>query len=144
MRDTSVHRIHGCYSEIDLDLKHLLKRSALLTAANWQTVVIQFVAETTFQVLLAARKIKTSQEIALLDQSAGLVDAVYEEIYRMLRPGVYEHEIGARAHQLPGGRIGAVLPSHCSIAATSSAEPGIFRKSSSASLYRKAAARRPT
>jgi hypothetical protein len=36
-----------------LDLKHLLKRGALLAAANWQTVVIQFVAETTFQVLLA-------------------------------------------------------------------------------------------
>ncbi|HEY1315629.1 MAG TPA: M24 family metallopeptidase, partial [Gaiella sp.] len=52
------------------------------------------------RVLLAARTIKTSQEIALLDQSAGLVDAVYEEIYRMLRPGVYEHEIVARAHQL--------------------------------------------
>ena len=52
------------------------------------------------QVLLEARKIKTADEIALLDQSAGLVDAVYEEIYRMLRPGVYEHEIVARAHQL--------------------------------------------
>src|SRR5213083_871534 len=52
------------------------------------------------QVLLEARKIKTLEEIALLDQSAGLVDAVYEEIYRMLRPGVYEHEIVARAHQL--------------------------------------------
>jgi len=52
------------------------------------------------QVLLEARTIKTPQEIALLDQSAGLVDAVYEEIYRMLRPGVYEHEIVARAHEL--------------------------------------------
>ena len=52
------------------------------------------------QVLLAARTIKTPQEIMLLDQSAGLVDAVYDEIYRMLRPGVYEHEIVARAHQL--------------------------------------------
>src|SRR3954451_534285 len=52
------------------------------------------------QVLLDARKIKTTQEIALLDQSAGLVDAVYDEIYRMLRPGIYEHEIVARAHQL--------------------------------------------
>src|ERR687888_599489 len=51
-------------------------------------------------VLLDARKIKTAQEITLLDQSAGLVDAVYDEIYRMLRPGVYEHEIVARAHQL--------------------------------------------
>jgi hypothetical protein len=36
-----------------LDLKHLLKRGALLVAANWQTVAIQFVAQTTFQVLLA-------------------------------------------------------------------------------------------
>ena len=50
--------------------------------------------------MLEARKIKTPDEIALLDQSAGLVDAVYEEIYRMLRPGVYEHEIVARAQQL--------------------------------------------
>src|ERR671936_1012047 len=52
------------------------------------------------RVMLEARKIKTAQEIALLDQSAGLVDAVYEEIYGMLRPGVYEHQIVARAHQL--------------------------------------------
>ena len=52
------------------------------------------------RVMLEARKIKTAEEIALLDQSAGLVDAVYEEIYRMLRPGVYEHEIVGRAHQL--------------------------------------------
>jgi Xaa-Pro dipeptidase len=51
-------------------------------------------------VMLEARKIKTADEIALLDQSAGLVDAVYEEIYRMLRPGVYEHQIVGRAHQL--------------------------------------------
>jgi hypothetical protein len=36
-----------------LTLKHLLKRGALLAAANWQTVAIQFVAQTTFQVLLA-------------------------------------------------------------------------------------------
>ena len=36
-----------------MDLKRLLKRGALLAAANWQTVAIQFIAETTFQVLLA-------------------------------------------------------------------------------------------
>ena len=52
------------------------------------------------QVLLEARTIKTPEEIALLDQSAGLVDAVYEEIYRLLRPGVREHEIVARAMKL--------------------------------------------
>ena len=36
-----------------MTLKHLLKRGALLAAANWQAVAIQFVAQTTFQVLLA-------------------------------------------------------------------------------------------
>ena len=51
--NTSDHRIHGCYSENDLDLRHLLKRGALVTAANWPVVVVQFIAETTFQVLLA-------------------------------------------------------------------------------------------
>ena len=50
--------------------------------------------------MLEARKIKTAEEIALLDHACGMVDAVYEEIYRMLRPGVHEHEIVARAQQL--------------------------------------------
>src|SRR5438093_1196498 len=36
-----------------MDLKLLLKRGALLAAANWPTIAIQFVAETTLQVLLA-------------------------------------------------------------------------------------------
>jgi hypothetical protein len=61
-----IHRIHGCYSEIDLDLKHLLKRGALLTAANWQTVAIQFVAQTTFQVLLAVPIVGAAILVALL------------------------------------------------------------------------------
>jgi Xaa-Pro aminopeptidase len=51
-------------------------------------------------VMMEARKIKTVDEIALLDHAAAIVDAVYEEIYRMLRPGVYEHQIVARAQQL--------------------------------------------
>ena len=37
-----------------------------------------------------------ADEVALLDHACGIVDAVYEEIYRMLRPGVHEHEIVAR------------------------------------------------
>ena len=36
-----------------LPVKNLLKRGALVAAANWPVVVIQFVAQTTFQVLLA-------------------------------------------------------------------------------------------
>ena len=51
-------------------------------------------------VMMRARAIKTSDEIALLEHAAGIVDGVYEEIYRMLRPGVREHEIVARAMQL--------------------------------------------
>src|SRR5947208_16537574 len=66
MRDTSNHRIHGCYSENDLDLRHLLKRGALLAAANWPVVAIQFVAETTFQVLLAVPIIGAAILVAVL------------------------------------------------------------------------------
>ena len=51
-------------------------------------------------VMMRARAIKTPDEIALLEHAAAIVDAVYEEIYRMLRPGVREHEIVAVAMQL--------------------------------------------
>ena len=36
-----------------MHLKSLLKRGALLAAANWPVIAIQYVAATTFQVLLA-------------------------------------------------------------------------------------------
>jgi hypothetical protein len=49
-----------------LDLKHLLKRGALLAAANWQTVAIQFVAETTVQVLLAVPIVGAAVLVAVL------------------------------------------------------------------------------
>jgi hypothetical protein len=49
-----------------LDLKHLLKRGALLAAANWPAVAIQFVAETTFQVLLAVPIIGAAILVAVL------------------------------------------------------------------------------
>jgi Xaa-Pro aminopeptidase len=52
------------------------------------------------QVMLEARRIKTVDEIALLDHAAGIVDAVYEQIYEQLRPGVREHEIVANAQKL--------------------------------------------
>ncbi|HWB22640.1 MAG TPA: Xaa-Pro peptidase family protein [Gaiellaceae bacterium] len=50
-------------------------------------------------VMLEARKIKSADELALLDQAAGIVDAVYEDIYRLLRPGVTESEVVAMAMQ---------------------------------------------
>jgi hypothetical protein len=49
-----------------LDLKHLLKRGALVAAANWPTVAIQFTAETTFQVLLAVPIIGAAILVAVL------------------------------------------------------------------------------
>jgi Xaa-Pro aminopeptidase len=50
--------------------------------------------------LLEARKIKSVEEVALLDHACGMVDAVYEEIYALLRPGVHEHKIVARAQEI--------------------------------------------
>ena len=52
------------------------------------------------QVMLAARAIKTTEEIALLDQAAAIVDAVYDQIYRSLRPGVTEQKVVADAQRL--------------------------------------------
>ena len=51
-------------------------------------------------VMMRARAIKTNEEIALLEHAAAIVDAVYEQIYRTLRPGVHEHEIVADAMKL--------------------------------------------
>ncbi|OFV90032.1 MAG: hypothetical protein A3H95_16720 [Acidobacteria bacterium RIFCSPLOWO2_02_FULL_64_15] len=49
-----------------VELKLLLKRGALVAAANWPVVAIQFVAETTFQVLLAVPIIGAAILVALL------------------------------------------------------------------------------
>jgi Xaa-Pro aminopeptidase len=44
------------------------------------------------QVFLAARRIKTVDEIGLLVQAVSMVDAAYDELYQFLRPGVRENE----------------------------------------------------
>ena len=51
-------------------------------------------------VMLEARRLKSPDELALLDQAAGIVDGVYDHIYRMLRPGVTESQIVASAMKL--------------------------------------------
>lgn len=61
-----LHRIHGCYSEIDLRLKLLLKRGGLLAAANWPTMAIQFAAQTTFQMLLAVPLVGAAFLVAVM------------------------------------------------------------------------------
>ena len=49
-----------------MNLKLLLKRGALLAAANWPAVAIQFLAETTFQVLLAVPILGAAVLVAVL------------------------------------------------------------------------------
>src|SRR4051812_13786764 len=44
------------------------------------------------QTFLAARRIKTVDEIGLLSQACAMVDAAYDELYGFLRPGVRENE----------------------------------------------------
>jgi Xaa-Pro aminopeptidase len=44
------------------------------------------------QAFLAARRIKTDDEIGLLTHACAMVDAAYEELYEFLRPGVRENE----------------------------------------------------
>jgi Xaa-Pro aminopeptidase len=44
------------------------------------------------QLFLEARRVKTEDEITLLVTAASMVDAVYDELYAFLRPGVKENE----------------------------------------------------
>jgi Xaa-Pro dipeptidase len=71
----------------DMITLHALQRKGLHTADG-------------SQVMLAAREIKTAEEIALLDHAAAIVDAVYERIYELLRPGITERQVVAEAQKL--------------------------------------------
>jgi Xaa-Pro aminopeptidase len=51
-------------------------------------------------VMQRARRIKTEDEIALLEHAAAIVDGVYDQIYRQLRPGVRESDIVADAQRM--------------------------------------------
>jgi Xaa-Pro dipeptidase len=53
------------------------------------------------ELMQEARRIKTIDEVALLDHACSMVDATYEEIYRVLRPGIRENQVVAMVtHQL--------------------------------------------
>ena len=71
----------------DMVALHALHRAGIATADG-------------SQVMLSARALKTDEEIALLDHAAAIVDAVYERIYELLRPGVTESWIVAEAQKL--------------------------------------------
>ena len=69
-----------------VNLKLLLKRGALLAAANWPTIAIQFVAATTFQVLLAVPIIGAAILVAVLlgADLAELLQGSLREIFTTL------------------------------------------------------------
>ena len=52
------------------------------------------------QTILDAREIKSADEIILLSQSAALVDAVYQMISEVLKPGIRENEVVALATKM--------------------------------------------
>ncbi len=51
------------------------------------------------QAMLTARQIKCADEIILLSQAAAMVDAVYQDIYEALKPGMRESDVVALANK---------------------------------------------
>ena len=92
-RIVEVLRDHGLQNEpVGSDIPDMVAHQALTRAGVHLTDGTQ--------VILRARRLKTPDEIALLDHAAAIVDAVYEQIYTNLRPGVRENEIVADAMRL--------------------------------------------
>ncbi len=50
------------------------------------------------QLMMKAREIKNPDEIILLTQACAMVDAVYQDIYEYLKPGVRESDVVGLAH----------------------------------------------
>ena len=51
------------------------------------------------QAMLSARQVKCADEIMLLSQAAAMVDAVYQDIYEALKPGMRESDVVALANK---------------------------------------------
>jgi hypothetical protein len=67
-----------------VEFKLLIKRGALVAGANWQTVVIQFAARTTFQALLAVPLVGAALLVTVLlgADLAHLIQGSVQEIFR--------------------------------------------------------------
>jgi hypothetical protein len=85
-----------------LDLKHLLKRGALLAAANWQTVAIQFIAQTTFQVLLAVPIIGAAILVTVLlgADMADLLQGSLREIFTTIASALLSEPVALVAFMI--------------------------------------------
>jgi hypothetical protein len=67
-----------------VELKLLIKRGALIAAVNWQTVVIQFAAKTTFYALLAVPLVGAALLVTVLlgTDVAQLIQGSIQDIFR--------------------------------------------------------------
>jgi hypothetical protein len=74
-------------------IKHLLKRGALVAAANWEVVLLQFVAETAFKLLLVVPVIGAAFLVALLvgGSALDLATADAQEILAALLTAFSDH-----------------------------------------------------
>ncbi len=83
-------------------LKHLLKRGALLAAANWQTAAIQFVAQMTFQVLIAVPIIGAAILVAVLlgGDIADLLQGSLREIFTTIASALLSEPVALFAFMI--------------------------------------------
>src|SRR5262249_59419904 len=112
----TTRRMSGTFAQNTMSrvaLKHLLKRGALLAAANWQTVAIQFVAQMTFQVLLAVPIIGAAILVAVLlgADLAELLQGSLREMFATVASTLMSGPVAAGAFitavflVLPGGSV---------------------------------------
>jgi len=82
-----------------LNLKDLFKRGALLAAANWQIVVIQFIAETTYQALLMVPLVGAAILVAVLlgADLAELLQGSLRDIFTTIANALLEQPIALTA-----------------------------------------------
>jgi Xaa-Pro aminopeptidase len=76
----NLHRAPLGVDVIEMPVLHALQREGL-TVVDGQ------------QLLQAVRRIKTRDEILLLNTAAMMVDAAYEKLYEAMRPGIRENEL---------------------------------------------------
>jgi Xaa-Pro dipeptidase len=81
---------------VDMPLGVDLVELPMLFALQAQGIIVKDGQQT----ILDAREIKSRDEIMLLSQSAALVDAVYQMISEVLKPGIRENEVVALATKM--------------------------------------------
>ena len=94
-----------------MNLKHLFKRGALLAAANWQVVAVQFIAETTYQALLAVPIIGAAILVAVLlgGDLAELLQGSMRDIFRAGMRPTNRAVIAATAIAMPSTRLSTAI-----------------------------------